>query len=188
MTLGTLEILLPEILIEIFKKLNLKELIQLSLINTKIKTLVRTYPWDHLLIPLRPNNTKYIIATYYFQKYSFINSLIPSELLHILGNCNSLDLSLTLITNNELKALSSCHNLNLSFCSNITDDGIKHLTNCHTLNLSYCRNITRLGILLLKKCRNLYLFGFWYGSDTINVLQDYGCKVYGQYGRSLLKK
>lgn len=142
-----------EILVEILEYLTLKELISSELLCKKLRELIRTTPWKHVIVRLRnETNIEYVTNNYKFTKYNFSASDITDKIVSKLKNSHTLDLSYCYeITDTAVKELRNCHTLNLSHCDRITDDSVKYLKNCHTLNLSCCVEITDDGVKGLKK-------------------------------------
>ena len=128
-----------DIFFEIFRYLELKELVKMELLNKQIKKLIRATKWTHIMVDLSKN--KFIHFDYIIDNYQFVK----------------FDLSFTPIK--DLRKLKNCHTLNLSGCNQITNDGVKELRNCHTLDLSGCDQITDIGAKELKNCHTVYLHG-----------------------------
>jgi len=95
---------------EICKYMNLQELIKLEQLSKYHRDIIRSYPWDHLMVKLM-DKTLYVLKIYKFMK---------------------LDLSETHVTDKSVKELKNCHTLNLSY-TKVTDESVKKLKNCHTL-------------------------------------------------------
>ena len=88
-----------EIWICILSNLNLQELILIEKVNSQIQEIVRTTPWNHIIVFLNKLNViQYVIRNYRFAKYNLRD-----------------------VTDDEVKLLTKCHTLDLSFCSKITD-------------------------------------------------------------------
>src|SRR5918999_510266 len=110
-----------EIIVEIFQRLKIKELIKLTYVNKYIMQIIRKVKWDHFIVRLcNVEKIKLVIENYNFTKYDF---------------------SYTKITDHIVKELKNCHTLDLRWCQRITDASIKELKNCHTLDLSRCQGI-----------------------------------------------
>ena len=91
---------------EICKYMNLRELIKLEQLSKYHRDIIRSYPWNHLIVRLR-DRTLYVLKMYKFMK---------------------LDLSYTDVTDESVKELKNCHTLNLGW-TNVTDECRKYLQN-----------------------------------------------------------
>ena len=60
-----------------------------------------------------------------------------------------LNLSYSLVTDNDLSYLTGIHKIKLIYCEKITDQGLKYLKGVHTIDLKYCRQITDKGLQYL---------------------------------------
>ena len=132
-----------EIIVEIFQRLELKELIKLTYVNKYIMQIIRKVKWDHFIVRLlNVEKIKLVLENYNFMKYDFSYTKITDDIVKELKNCHTLYLRECKITDASVKELKNCHTLYLSYCKRITDASVKKLKNCHTLNLSWCQGIT----------------------------------------------
>src|SRR5208282_2094964 len=106
-----------EIILMMMHNLDLKDLVNLRLVNNKFKNIVEETRWPHKVRIKNYNIFEHIIST-----YSFVN----------------IDLSYnSWVNDSHVQLLSNCHTVNLSLCCLVTDEGIKGLSNCHTVYLSF---------------------------------------------------
>ena len=145
-----MEFLPQEILIEILEYLNFQELLNLKKINKYFNNLIKQNKWKYItIIPNSKMSKKKLvqfIETHNFINYDFNDFDITDNELKYLSNCETLNLSWCNITDEGIQYLRNCNKLNL-YQTNITDMGLKYLSNCETLNLGYCK-ITDEGIIL----------------------------------------
>ena len=148
-----------ELLREILKLLSLKELIQMTILDTNMNKLIKQVKWNHMTIRVRNlERIKYVITTYKFKKYDFSYTDITDNEVKLLGACRTLNLSnCNKITDSSVKLLGGCNKLYLANCYQITDLSVKLLGTCHKLNLTYCKQITDSSVKLLGSCHQVYL-------------------------------
>lgn len=82
-----------------------------------------------------------------------------SGMKYLLGkqhNIKSLDLGMTVLTDESLKFCAGISKLNLSYCG-ITDKGLKYLKGVEELDLSYCEEISDEGLKYIKGVQSLDL-------------------------------
>ena len=96
-----------EIIIEIFGRLSLNELIGLESVLHSFRNIVRITKWYHIFVKLK--NINYI--QYVTQNYQFVN----------------FDFRYSSITDEGVKHLANCHTLNLYGCHQIMDETKKQL-------------------------------------------------------------
>ena len=172
-----------DIFFEIFRHLELKELIKMELLNKRIRKLIRTTKWTDIMVDLSRKkfvHFDYVIGNYQFVKFDLSFTKIID--LRKLKKCHTLDLSwCDKITDESVKELKNCHRLNLNGCIKITDNGVKKLKNCHTLGLARCDKITDDGVKELKNCHILSLYGCKKITD-IGVKELKNCRILYLYG------
>ena len=112
---------------EICKYMSLRELIKLEQLSKYHRDIIRSYPWDHLMVRLR-DNTLYVLKMYKFMKLDLYNTKVTDESVKELKNCHTLNLGDTEVTDESVKELKNCHTLNLSF-TNVTDECKIYLRN-----------------------------------------------------------
>lgn len=130
----------------------------------------------------------------------------PFKGVEFLGKVHTLDLSYTGMTDEDIKHLGNCYNLNIGYndkitdeclkylgkvhslniagCYKITNEGIKHLVNVSSLNISNCNKITNEGIKHLGKvhslnildCNKITINGIKHLAN-INTLEINGCDI-----------
>ena len=148
-------LLISDIFLSICDNLELNQIINLELLSTNHKLMIRNNSWfKYFYIK---NN---IILNYVLNNYKLKKLIISSKCdgnLHILKlkNCHTLDLSCTKITDSSVKELKKCHTLNLRK-TKITDSCVKELKNCHTLDL----------------------YGTKISNECIEELKSHGCIVH----------
>src|ERR1700733_11959420 len=147
------------IIMDILSYLPLKKLIEMELLSTSYRDIIRKNNLSHLTIKLNKiENIKYVTKHYNFIKYDFAYSYITDVSVKLLGNCHTLNLlHCDQITNDSVKYLGNCHTLNLFCCNKITDESVKLLGNCHKLDLTGCYQITDESVKFLGKCHTLNL-------------------------------
>jgi len=138
---------------EICKYMNLRELIKLEQLSKCHKDIIRSYPWDHLMVRLM-TNTLDVLKMYKFMKLDLSYTYISNKSVKELKKCHTLNLrGCRKVTDESVKELNNCHTLNLSW-TNVTDKSVKELNNCHTLDLS-CTGVTDESVKELKNCHTL---------------------------------
>ena len=147
-----------EIIVEIFGNLEVKDLVSLDSINL-FRKIIRETKWDHQLVKLKNVDAMiYAMKHYQFKKYDFEALLITDEILKLLVNWHTLNLSrYSQITDEGVKLLGNCHTLVLNNCHQITNESVKFLGKCHTLKLLGCDKITDESVKLLGDCHILDL-------------------------------
>ncbi len=155
--------IVDDMFIEICKELYFSTILNLQLLSTHHKSLIRRTYWRHCLAVLK--NTTYINEkviyfhnNYHFMKYYLSGCKnITDESIKLLGKLHTLYLSNCYnITDESVKCLGNLHILNLSFCNKITDESVKCLDNLYQLELYYCNKITNESVKYLK-CKGVII-------------------------------
>jgi len=150
---------ISDLFVQICKHIdNTKDLLQLELLSSHHKSIIRNTKWDHFIVKIRSEQSlENMLLFHFFPKLDLSNTDITDESVSKLINCHTLNLSYTNVTDKSVLKLINCHTLNLSY-TNVTDESVSKLIKCHTLDLSYT-NVTDKSVLKLINCHTLNLSG-----------------------------
>uniref|UniRef100_A0A6C0CCF3 F-box domain-containing protein n=1 Tax=viral metagenome TaxID=1070528 RepID=A0A6C0CCF3_9ZZZZ len=114
---------IPEIIIQICKYLDGKELFSICQTNNLLHKMIHNMSYPSII------DLRYLSC---HNLYYILNSKTLCKV----------DMSNTMITDDFIGNISYCDTLILQHCYNLTDRFIDLIPNCHTLDISYCPNIT----------------------------------------------
>ena len=155
---------------EICKYMNLRELIKLEQLSKCHKDIIRSYPWDHLMVRLM-TNTLDVLKMYKFMKLDLSYTYISNKSVKELKKCHTLNLrGCRKVTDESVKELKNCHTLDLNY-TKVTDESVKELKNCHALDLRYT-NVTDESVKELKNCHTLNLYGTKVTNESAKELKN----------------
>src|SRR5438876_686069 len=105
---------------------SLKDIIHLSQSSKELQFLCKSYEWTHICVFLEKHNYEFLIHNFNFKNIELgcYVKLSKKEAI-ILGNCDSLNLSVCKTINIIFKFLTNCKSLNLSYCYHLTDKNVK---------------------------------------------------------------
>jgi len=152
---------------EICKYMDLQELIKLEQLSKYHRDIIRSYPWDHLMVRLM-NKTLYVLKMYKFMKLDLSFTDVTDESVKELKNCHTLNLGWTKVTDKSVKELINCHILNLR-STKVTNESVKELKNCHILDLGWTE-VTDESVKELKNCHTLDLCGTKVTDESVKEL------------------
>lgn len=137
---------------EICKHLKIKHLIKLERLSKYHKNIIREHPWNQFIITI-VNRNVYVLNMYNFMQINiWMDVNMTVDVTKILNRCHTLNLSFTNVTDECLKNLKNCRELNLVGCDYVTDIGVKELKHCHILHISNYIHITDECIKELRCC------------------------------------
>ena len=128
---------ISDLFVQICKHIdNAKDLLQLELLSSRHKSIIRNTKWDHFIVKIRSKQSlKNMLLFHFFLKLDLSNTDITDGIVSKLINCHTLNISWTKVTDESVSKLINCHTLNLSG-TKVTDESVSKLINCHTLYLS----------------------------------------------------